>query len=1603
MPGGTVIGPLSTTSSPPELTVAFETPYVTASLNQKFVGCIPRGIYRGFTLGTSATALNVSVLADATHSDHVAVYEQSTGYSISIRRTNGDFTLDLTSLAGSTVFIALYTNYTTSSLTTGAIRAYTAMQLAAVSGAEGPDLVILGQVVVPASGTIPAANITTTGRTYPWSTASLPWDQIVRNGSFEDGAVGSLNLTGNNATLPFWVNSSGSSGTLSVINTDGAAGSKCLQFSGTSVSWTAQQDVSAPVVAGGSIRLRCKYKRLIGLSAGSYSFSVTFYDVTGASLSTTATTIFGSGGGIDSSWQQFDQIIPVPSGASRVGRIQIIAVGTTSSSSPQARFDQVECYVQPVNALDFGVQKDTQSDIRALGVAILDALNALSTGVRLSATNDPILNVLRQDLASGANQPGVGAGYLKTGLNYTAASQLVPQWQPRSESGAGYVGTSLADKGYTPIFESQPDTTSPCRTRIYLNSTIHTLVTTTNAYYNLSTGQWTKDISYYAAVAYFYSGEPGYNKSDYAGMQFAFYPAASAGPWDDSGWVKTQGFNQDLNLGSFVTSLLDTGEFGAIGNLDSALRLVDSNTSAWAVSGQKTIPFSDIGSAGAYIRRAEQTTNNFSILNALNARIITVGDGTSSFGDFSGTTALQQAMSAIIASSSPSAVIYVKKGTYTGFQFTFGSSFKDIILIGEGQNATFITDDGTHPTILCYDSNYTGRLILQDLTLKVSVTSSTAYALYLGEAASIYASRCLFYSDTFKSAGVRLRSPFDGHFVDCTFGAAVNSNSAVSIVIGNQYVTLPANTSGIRFDRCSFGPGDTNQPCVSIIWNTTATSFQEYPGIKFSDCSFQTATATTFYGSAPSMGGYAGGYDAGAVMLDCGTSDGSSTGFTLDYLTFNSCTSTVPTATTIGFFICTAKPGGDAGSSKCNVKFVSMTDCVWKAYSGSHTAFTRLPFQILTEGEIRLANCRFEDNNITTSEGVYGVPTRDANYYLDWPSTSYFSNAFPANQSAAVMISGQNVFIRSTRFATPKTSPRAGEFKILGSKCIDIDGLFIGSLDSGSPVSGYGFTEGGYPDVYSTLTTAGFTTPSSGFNATLTVASSTWMAVGQTLYIAEAGYYTVQSIPSGTSVVVQNTGAAVNAASGTTFRSGFNVSLSVVPSTIPLFRVHIAQGQTHGLTISHPSYSTLDYVVAKNIKILGNSSTDFTSGTPIAIVAPTSGQTNGGWCSGILLFGSTLGLSNVTIESVVISGFREFPGYGTAGYSTSAANATYQAIASCITFSGLGNAYTEITIRDVKIINVSDLSGILMGDGYQSSPLLNLFSDITITDCQIQVSSAYQNLAKGQAYNFPVVEPIRLASHSSVNGTGIYNVTISNCSLVSNVYQDLALNVALYDQNKLGNIRITGNYLGNTVSRPSTTVSTGFSSPPEFINFTVQVADTSWMAAGMYVVIPGFAYCLVVSITDNTHVVLQYYIMIGAFGDSVSAGTTIYDASQLITVVGFNCDHASSGPNAVALSFIGNTCTAVCNDYTGDILNGGTFPNLFTNVGAVYLLIGTQTLDGSNYDVQLNPLLTGFESIWKNSGVSGQGVGKNPTSGAYYCSTVPMIMNWAIGDQRSSV
>lgn len=162
-----------------------------------------------------------------------------------------------------------------------------------------------------------------------------------------------------------------------------------------------------------------------------------------------------------------------------------------------------------------------------------------------------------------------------------------------------------------------------------------------------------------------------------------------------------------------------------------------------------------------------------SIVKKLNATVFSCGDNVKSFGDFNGATALEQAIAYWIgtASLNNSLTIYLKGGDYTLGNSNFNvPAGKEVIIRGEGREATRILFDGGSSITTCIGVNAGSRIHLADLAIRYGAGG------YLSAQGSVSADNCLFeeislsYSNaTPYKAATTGPFPFLGLFTNCEF------------------------------------------------------------------------------------------------------------------------------------------------------------------------------------------------------------------------------------------------------------------------------------------------------------------------------------------------------------------------------------------------------------------------------------------------------------------------------------------------------------------------------------------------------------------------------------------------------------------------------------------------------------------------------------------------------------------------------------------------------------------------------------------------------------------------------------------------------------------
>lgn len=516
------------TISESKIKIRYREVYASEGINKKSAVVIPAGPYRGLELDTAGSDLSVTIRADATHGDHVAVYETSDGYSLTIRDVAGDIVADLTSFASQTVVIVLYAEYALGSDTMAEYRAYTYAEYD--SAPEKDELVVLGTVEVPASGTIPASAISPDLRTMTWEnrpTGSYPWAPLLRNPSFEMGETGATYLHAS----PYW-QASGTpvATTLSPVDTDANTGDKSLELSVPVGSITAQiqQYLQTPVVTGQKLKLQLAKKVLIPANGGTGSATITldFADKDGAVTSSVYLTFDIES--VDASWEDVGGIVAVPTSVRVLRSVTVAVAGTYGSAGSALRLDDVQVWLEPSSAGDW-LPEDTRTTAEVATQALLigpeNSYDGNAALVKYTDSGAGILSFTRRDGASAyASQyttdfpgPLSPKGRLQdVGSNLISAEADIDL--PRIHAPVAVVGE------YTLMWESVPSGEKGYRKYV---SPVGQLVETVNAKYNNTTNLWSKDVNGEEAFRY---------NMGYLGTSTRMQ-VAGTNSWADSAWV----------------------------------------------------------------------------------------------------------------------------------------------------------------------------------------------------------------------------------------------------------------------------------------------------------------------------------------------------------------------------------------------------------------------------------------------------------------------------------------------------------------------------------------------------------------------------------------------------------------------------------------------------------------------------------------------------------------------------------------------------------------------------------------------------------------------------------------------------------------------------------------------------------------------------------------------------------------------------------------------------------------------------------------------------------------------------------------------------------
>lgn len=377
------------------VTMRWMEPYVTEGLNKKMAVTTPHGIYRGWRLGTSATDKHVTAVADSTYGDHVAVVRGSNGNALTLWRTSGDIPLNLTSLnnsIGGLAVIALYGNFTVAAATTVECRAYTLGEWDALGAVAQRELVVLGTVLVPSSGSIPAGNISHERRSESWANvapAAVPWAPLLKNGSFEWGPLASQGLN----AFPPWTNTAVTSGYWALDNQPShlASSAQYLKLHCTTINsamtGSVTQNVETPTGPAKHVRLRFQLKRVQLTSAGTMSVALRYRTIAGTTTTVSEDLLPPDATSTDTVYRIYDKILTIPNGVTQVGSVVFTTTNITAPAIGAVYcFDDVQLYLETEDPLFASPETSSKGPVVASDLYLTDPTQgAQSNTVRVWA------------------------------------------------------------------------------------------------------------------------------------------------------------------------------------------------------------------------------------------------------------------------------------------------------------------------------------------------------------------------------------------------------------------------------------------------------------------------------------------------------------------------------------------------------------------------------------------------------------------------------------------------------------------------------------------------------------------------------------------------------------------------------------------------------------------------------------------------------------------------------------------------------------------------------------------------------------------------------------------------------------------------------------------------------------------------------------------------------------------------------------------------------------------------------------------------------------------------------------------------------------------
>ncbi len=387
---------------------------------------------------------------------------------------------------------------------------------------------------------------------------------------------------------------------------------------------------------------------------------------------------------------------------------------------------------------------------------------------------------------------------------------------------------SLHDSGvFSGMWESVPSASNASgnhvRTLTEDDGTQSGYAVTVNATPSVVPNAWNKDTTDASTVHRFLRGS-----------YEVFFAASGAGPFATLipkfavvGSSALSGCDAEVRVGTTtvvrnVLGHLAFADAGTAGTTAGAVRL-GSTTSAY---GDAFPRIGDVDSATSPSARAH------TIFSAINARpTITCGDGTSTFGDFNGTTALEQACAFVAANFGTRSVsIYLKSGTYTASAaMTFTDV--DVTIVGDGPKDTVVHAPAASGHTLTFSYTSTGIATIRGVDVR---NGSGKYAVVVVRGA--------LRADNAKLGDLQIKPAGASSSVSDSY--LLSSDVFLSLEYGTEDQNTGKSGSGtataamppVVFNNCIITCGSR---CVQFVGRNGSTRFRR---VAFNGCTINLAS-----------------------------------------------------------------------------------------------------------------------------------------------------------------------------------------------------------------------------------------------------------------------------------------------------------------------------------------------------------------------------------------------------------------------------------------------------------------------------------------------------------------------------------------------------------------------------------------------------------------------------------------------------------------------------------------------------------------------------------------------------------------------------------------